>query len=93
MPARSLSRSVTCLLDRFRGCFITPTFETFCALVVSRSEGDRRNPPIMRNDALEETLKPSRAGRPQRFFLPAVIAPMARASASHSPIVTTIEVT
>jgi len=34
MPAGSLPRSVTCLLDRFRGCFTAPTFETFCALVV-----------------------------------------------------------
>ena len=34
MPTRSLPRSVTTLLDRFRGCFTTPTFETFCALVV-----------------------------------------------------------
>ena len=24
----SLPRSITCLLDRFRGCFTTPTFTT-----------------------------------------------------------------
>ena len=30
----SLPRSVTSLLDRFRGCFTTPTFATFTALVV-----------------------------------------------------------
>jgi DDE superfamily endonuclease len=34
MPTRSLPRSVTELLDRFRGCFTAPTFEVFCALVV-----------------------------------------------------------
>jgi DDE superfamily endonuclease len=34
MLTRSLPRSLTCLLDRFRGCFTTPTFETFCALTV-----------------------------------------------------------
>ena len=28
----SLPRSVTCLLDRFRGCFTAPTFATFCGL-------------------------------------------------------------
>jgi hypothetical protein len=28
----SLPPSVTCLLDRFRGCFTTPTFTTFCGL-------------------------------------------------------------
>ena len=28
----SLPRSITCLLDRFRGCFTTPTFTTFCGL-------------------------------------------------------------
>ena len=30
----SLPPSVTCLLDRFRGCFTTPTFTTFCGLAV-----------------------------------------------------------
>jgi hypothetical protein len=30
----SLPASVTCLLDRFRGCFTTPTFTTFCGLAV-----------------------------------------------------------
>jgi hypothetical protein len=34
MPTRSLPRSITCLLDRFRGCFTTPTFTTFCGLAV-----------------------------------------------------------
>src|SRR6266542_3595642 len=34
MRTRSLPRSVTALLDRFRGCFTAPTFEVFCALVV-----------------------------------------------------------
>jgi hypothetical protein len=34
MPTRSLPRSVTCLLERFRGCFTAPTFEVFCALAV-----------------------------------------------------------
>jgi hypothetical protein len=34
MPTRSLPRSVTSLLERFRGCFTAPTFEVFCALVV-----------------------------------------------------------
>ena len=28
----SLPASVTCLLGRFRGCFTTPTFTTFCGL-------------------------------------------------------------
>jgi hypothetical protein len=32
MPPVSLPRSVTDLLARFRGCFTTPTFTTFCAL-------------------------------------------------------------
>jgi hypothetical protein len=32
MPPVSLPRSITCLLDRFRGCFTTPTFTTFCGL-------------------------------------------------------------
>jgi hypothetical protein len=27
-----LPRSITCLLDRFGGCFTTPTFTTFCGL-------------------------------------------------------------
>jgi hypothetical protein len=31
LPAR-LPRLVTCLLDRFRGCFTAPTFTTFCRL-------------------------------------------------------------
>jgi len=30
----SLPRSVTCLLDRFRGCFTAPTFTTFCGLAL-----------------------------------------------------------
>jgi hypothetical protein len=34
MPARSLPGSLTCLLDRFRGCFTAPTFTTFCGLAV-----------------------------------------------------------
>jgi DDE superfamily endonuclease len=34
MLNRSLPASVTCLLERFRGCFTAPTFQTFCALVV-----------------------------------------------------------
>jgi hypothetical protein len=32
MLNRSLPASVTCLLERFRGCFTAPTFEVFCAL-------------------------------------------------------------
>jgi hypothetical protein len=36
--ARSLPRSVTALLDRFRGCFTAPTFEVFCALVVESAK-------------------------------------------------------
>lgn len=34
MPTRTLPRSVTSLLERFRGCFTAPTFEVSCALVV-----------------------------------------------------------
>ncbi len=34
MPTRSLPRSITDLLDRFRGCFTTPTFTTFCGLAL-----------------------------------------------------------
>jgi DDE superfamily endonuclease len=34
MPTRSLPRSVSSLLECFRGCFTAPTFEVFCALVV-----------------------------------------------------------
>jgi len=34
MLTRSLPGSVTCLLDRFRGCFTAPTFATFCGLAV-----------------------------------------------------------
>jgi hypothetical protein len=34
MLTRSLPRTVTCLLECFRGCFTTPTFTTFTALVV-----------------------------------------------------------
>src|SRR5215211_622559 len=32
MLPSSLPRSITCLLDRFRGCFTAPTFTTFCGL-------------------------------------------------------------
>ncbi len=32
MLTRSLPASLTCLLDRFRGCFTTPTFTTFIGL-------------------------------------------------------------
>jgi hypothetical protein len=32
MLTRSLPGSITYLLDRFRGCFTTPTFTTFCGL-------------------------------------------------------------
>ncbi len=32
MLTRSLPGSLTCLLDRFRGCFTAPTFATFCGL-------------------------------------------------------------
>jgi hypothetical protein len=34
MLTRSLPRSVSSLLERFRGCFTAPTFEVFCTLVV-----------------------------------------------------------
>jgi hypothetical protein len=34
MPARSLPRSITDLLGRFRGCFTAPTFITFCGLAL-----------------------------------------------------------
>jgi DDE superfamily endonuclease len=34
MLTRSLPRSVSSLLERFRGCFTAPTFEVFCALTV-----------------------------------------------------------
>jgi DDE superfamily endonuclease len=34
MPTRRRPRSVTSLLERFRGCFTAPTFEVFCALTV-----------------------------------------------------------
>jgi hypothetical protein len=34
MPTRRRPRSVTSLLERFRGYFTAPTFEVFCALTV-----------------------------------------------------------
>jgi DDE superfamily endonuclease len=34
MPTRGLPRTITSLLECFRGCFTAPTFEVFCALTV-----------------------------------------------------------
>lgn len=34
MPTRGLPRTITSLLECFRGCFTAPTFEAFCALTV-----------------------------------------------------------